>query len=247
MTHLLTNGGSFPIIKTHSYYAHVHSDNAMLDSGFRTDVTVWLEKYNITALRTYGEIGPAMTLSDLDSVTVDKAIAFDSGVKWVKDTTYNVYKADLEASPSYYLKNVKPGDTVEVFKGVKAPRDQYTVRYVGNGQYGPYFLLDAKGPGTKDTRFVNTSNCRTVAKPVQYPQMPSDQLALFVSLAKLGSGYESLQTEKQKAIILYALADLLEEGGDARSEHVRNYAKFCVDPDTKVDTYSLFNGDLKVA
>lgn len=69
-------------------------------------------------------------------------------VKWFGEILHRVRTAS----------EIKEGATVEVFKGRKVPKGEYTVTRIGEGQFGPYCdLMDSVG---QRYRFVSLDNCR---------------------------------------------------------------------------------------
>jgi hypothetical protein len=182
----------------------VSSDHAMIDSGYRTLVTLWDGTRSWTqALRDDdNSIDVAVDVSDEARAAYQE---WKNVVAWVFEERQS-YQRHLKTQQGF-----RAGDTVEVFKGRKAPKGTYTVINVGENSYGKYaFLQD--GAGTI-YRYVNLDNLRKQHQPWEaLVAWTKDATAINLATAasKADTGYYSRAKRAQAYLVL---ADRLEELG----------------------------------
>ena len=164
------------VIRVEAVHYHVPSDNAMIDSGVRTEAKVWENGRVVTVALTSGRDSNTWSTgeSDADEATAQKASDYSRLVAWIgslRGAQYAHEKAQREA------KKVRIGCRVQVVAGRKVKvGTQWYVHVTGSGNYGPYAHLSSEPNGMGDyVRYVNTENLQVIglAEPeLIYPDCP---------------------------------------------------------------------------
>ena len=190
------------MVNVRRYVTRVSSDNAWIDDGERVDITYWDAEKQVTETRTFCP-GDIQSLEvDASPETLAIAAQYQATVAWIQETYWKVRFAD----------RLEVGKQVEVFKGRKVPKGIYTLVSLNKGNYGPICTL--RSANGQVYNYVSQDNVR-VHNPMQYAN---------VQYAGYFVGLEGLYT-KANRVPLLVLADEMDEKGDARAVHVRNYAR----------------------
>ena len=134
------------VLDTRSYTRHVHSDNAMIDSGFAMRSPSGTgtgpdEDYGLG--RDMGGVSYDFQIDATPEVVAQAARskALFGWLESVRQAAKDREKA-VEAD-----KSISKGRKVEVFKGRKVPKRTYFVVRTGESSYGPYIDLSTEPNG----------------------------------------------------------------------------------------------------
>lgn len=151
---------------------HVPSDNAMIDSGERSDAKVWQDGRVDWVNLTHGRGGDWATADvDADETTQQMAREYEAFVNWMKSlraAIYNHNKAVAEGQ------KIVRGCRVRVVRGRKVKKGtEWFVHTMGNGDYGPYVHLAQNMNGVGEfVRYVNPENLERIDSPKITLEMP---------------------------------------------------------------------------
>lgn len=140
------------VINHYRYTVRVSSDHAWIDSGNRVMV-IYVDDDGMPRTQTYYTDDNGYVFeNDATPEMVARATKMFRVVNHLKNLIHG-YQSEERQN-----REVRQGDTVEVFKGWKAPKGLYEVVAMGNGDYGPYYNLRDKSG--KWFSFINRDNCR---------------------------------------------------------------------------------------
>ncbi len=192
------------VLDVRHWTAHVHSDNAMIDSGEMVSVEWWNENASRVETITVnqGRPGDFFVVPPVDANTDVKAQAqaYREVRHWAETQIHKCREVEHAA------KQPARGDQVEVFKGRKCPKGIYTISGILNGDWGPAFhLYGADGlPHT----YIAQGNCKLLKK-VSYKGI--DFAEFFAECSNYN--YTTMGV----------LADYLQECGDERGRYLFAY------------------------
>jgi hypothetical protein len=197
---------------------HVPSDRAWLDSGNVISVRYWDADRGRPAYSDFGT-------DDCDLVVTDDA---SPEMRRLADA-YGRVQTFLIAVRDYVRdrSNVRPGVSVEVYKGRKVPKGVYEVAATGAGQYGPYLhLRDAAGVWH---RYISADNVKPVIDLSGVEKLVAKHLpAKYAPLvAGIMASARTFGTRNMSNIVEFdrhgwaVLADALEEDGHEWAGFVR--------------------------
>jgi hypothetical protein len=224
MSTVLIKGVPRHVIDRTFWIAHVPSDNAWIDSGERLEVRYWVPEAGVEATAVYclgreGGRAPDEEEGPVPPAVVEAAEAYRAAVLWLHEVTNGIRWA--------FRAKAQKGDTVTVFKGRKVPKGQYRVTFAGAGQYGAFFNLVSIDGEERYYTYVAQDNCK-LADPLAGVKIPAEYRDLLIVLGTIGTTAHCTTADDEIHLALLQLADRMEELGDARSVHVRNYAEFYV-------------------
>jgi hypothetical protein len=203
------------VLSVNHYSEHVPSDNAMIDSGNRTSAEVFdCDRMVVRTIHCGGGRGDeANVVVDASDEVRQAAEAYLNAVRWLDANVSEAYH--IEKAAEQFNKDgtkIKAGDMVDVFKGRKVKKGVYTVRSVGDGQYGPYANLKGNGP-TDFFSYVSLYNMRKVG----FEEVKPD----YSTLGEYAGFFIELGNSGTKMTALAIFCDKLDEENDERGIHLR--------------------------
>jgi len=136
------------------YTERVSSDHAWIDSGNRVRVTYLDENEMPRSKSFYTDDNDYVFENDATPEMMERARRVIQVVNGLQSVIHGYRNEERQN------REVRQGDTVEVYKGRKAPKGRYEIVAMGNGNYGPYYnLRDASG---KWYSYISVDNCRKV-------------------------------------------------------------------------------------